>query len=129
MVLEETSQLCCYPEGCENSMAKGRFFAADVVGKKIDGTHVYAQATAGESSAVTSRRRKLEKIPWQDTDIVEIIQLFSTMDPEHARRKQWFFRVHKLCMSPMNKVYRIKWATLIDAVQIKSEWFKKFKED
>ena len=39
------------------------FFAADVVGKRPDGTHVYIQATAGQYSAVTARRRKLEKIP------------------------------------------------------------------
>jgi len=46
------------------------FFASDVVGKKPDGSHVYVQATAGQASAVSARRKKLEKIPWHPSDTI-----------------------------------------------------------
>ena len=44
---------------------KQDMFASDVIGKKDDGTMVFIQATAGQYSAVSTRRKKLEKIPWQ----------------------------------------------------------------
>ncbi len=96
-------------------------FGADVVGKKKDGSHVYVQATAGQASAVTARRRKLEKIPWHKTDVVELVQLVNTEDPANARRKLYFFRVH---------VYDKKeWSTLDVAVPVPREWFKKYQEE
>lgn len=96
------------------------FFGSDLVGKKADGTHIYVQVTAGEYSAVTARRRKLEKIPWHESDTVQILQLIQRKNPANARRKNWFFRVH---------VYQKgKWITLDEAIEIKKEWFKKINE-
>ena len=95
------------------------FFGCDVVGKKPDGTHIYIQATAGQDSAVTARRRKLEKIPWHETDTIEILQLVQTENPANARRKLWFFRVHN---------YDGEWHTKDEAISIPKVWFKKWKE-
>ena len=95
------------------------FFGSDVVGKKADGRHVYIQVTAGQHSAVTTRRRKLEEIPWHYTDTIELLQLIQTIDPSNARRKHWFFRVHYYD--------GVLWDTKDDAVQIPREWFKAWK--
>ena len=94
-------------------------FASDVIGKKADGHCVYIQATAGQRSAVTARRRKLEKIPWRPSDIVQVVQLVQTENPANARRKLFFFRVHNYSFG--------KWKTFEDAVPIPREWFKAFK--
>jgi len=99
------------------------FFAADVVGKKEDGSHIYIQTTAGQHSAVTARRRKLEKIPWHSTDTVELLQLIQTIDPANARRKLWFFRVH--WFETFSKI----WMTKDEAVPVPKEWFKAWKEE
>jgi hypothetical protein len=40
-------------------------FAADCIGKRADGSGVFIQVTAGQASAVSSRRKKLEKIPYR----------------------------------------------------------------
>ena len=50
-------------------------FASDIVGKQPDGSHVYAQVTAGQSEAVRTRRRKLDAIPWHESDTVLLLQL------------------------------------------------------
>lgn len=95
-------------------------FAADIVGKHLDGSHVYLQVTAGQSSAVTTRRRKLEKIPWHTSDTVELLQLVQTEDPANAKRKLWFFRVHEY--DPMKG-----WSTQNEAFPIPKEWFRSYE--
>lgn len=102
------------------------FFAADVVGKRADGTHVYIQATAGEHAAVTARRRKLEAVPWHVTDVVQLVQLRQTEDPANARRKKWFFRVHEYCFNGLDSR---EWITHDDAVDVPREWFKAWKPE
>ena len=102
------------------------FFAADVVGKMPDGSHVYVQTTAGQYSAVTSRRRKLEKIPWHYSDKVLICQLIQTEDPANSRRKLWFFRIHSLNQRGLKSN---EWETLPDAYAIPKEWFKAYKSE
>ena len=104
------------------------FFASDIIGKKADGSHVYIQATAGQNSAVTARRRKLEKIPWHESDTVELVQLIQTEDPANARRKLWFFRVHYYHKLIEPDPIRRKWKTKDEAVPIPKKWFKKYKE-
>lgn len=101
------------------------FFGADVVGKRADGSHVYVQATAGQDSAVTARRRKLEAIPWHSTDSVYLVQLRQTEDPANARRKLWFFRVHEYVLMDDWR----DWVTHETAVSVKREWFTAAKED
>ena len=101
------------------------FFGADVVGKTASGQHVYLQVTAGQSSAVTARRRKLEAIPWHKTDTVELLQLIQTEDPANARRKLWWFRVHRFA-APAGGA-RV-WETDEEAVRVPREWFRARKD-
>ena len=70
------------------------FFASDVVGKRKDGSHIYAQVTAGKNETVRRRRRKLDAFPWHTSDTVLLLQFVETPDPANARRKLFFFRVH-----------------------------------
>jgi len=104
------------------------FFGSDVVGKREDGTHVYAQATAGKSQAVTARRRKLEAIPWLfDSDIVLLLQLLEDLDPANRRRKIWHFRVHQYDYWIGTNIDR-EWNTWDEAFRVPKEWFKAWKE-
>lgn len=100
------------------------FFAADVVGKRADGSHVYVQVTAGGASAVTARRRKLEVIPWHATDKVQLLQLIQTEDPANGKRKLWFFRVHIYAGDVLSGVRLRHWTTMVQAVPVPREWFK-----
>lgn len=94
-------------------------FGSDVVGKNKKHTY-YVQVTAGQDSAVTARRRKLEAIPWLPSDVVELLQLRQTEDPANARRKLWFFRVHRYDFRTS------QWSTLEQAVPVPRLWFKKY---
>lgn len=117
---------------------KQDFFGCDVIGKRADGVHVYVQVTAGQHSAVTARRRKLEDIPWHKTDIVHLLQLVQTEDPANARRKLWFFRLHMyvpdscFCEDryPLQDFLLGKkrvWKTEENAIPVPREWFKAYK--
>jgi hypothetical protein len=109
--------------------AKVDFFASDVVGKRPNGTHVYLQVTAGQDSAVTARRRKLEAIPWHPTDTVQLLQLVQTPDPANGRRTLWFFRVHEYGSKWLKtNIKTITWRTYSQAVPVPRVWFKAFKE-
>lgn len=96
------------------------FWAADVVGKRPDGSHVYAQATAGGSEALRRRRRKLERVPWHGSDFVMVLQLTETQDPANRRRKQWWFRVH--VYEHRGKV----WQNVV-AHRVDKGWFRAWK--
>lgn len=100
-------------------------FASDVIGKKADGRMVFIQATAGQNSAVTARRRKLEKIPWHYDDLILICQLVQEKDPDNKRRKNWYFRIHRFhpFLSGGSR-----WSTYDFDTPIKKEWFKAYKE-
>jgi len=110
------------------------FFCSDIVGKKADGSHVYIQVTAGEYEAVRQRKRKLESIPWHDSDTVLLLQLIQEPDPVNAKRKLWFFRVHRyyhhaltVSATTTAKISPF-WQTDEKAVEIPKEWFKARKE-
>jgi hypothetical protein len=126
------------------------FFASDVVAKRIDGSHVYVQVTAGQASAVSSRRKKLEKIPWHPSDTVELVQLVQNPDPANARKTLWFFRCHVYKLEPYwredveiplkngevfkdviiyHKEGRRVWHTLETAVPVPATWFRAWKEE
>lgn len=95
----------------------------DVIGFNGDGD-VIIQVTAGQDSAVTARRRKLEKIMWRSFDRVLLLQLVQTEDPGAGRKKLWWFRVHEyrlIIKSPR------EWITHEAAVPIPREWFKAYK--
>lgn len=96
-------------------------FSSDVIGKKRNGSMVFIQATAGGNQAVSVRRKKLEKIPWQETDYVYVLQLIQTEDPANARKKLWFFRQYYYHQ------YSNEWIQLTDAITVPKEWFKAYK--
>jgi hypothetical protein len=104
------------------------FFASDVVGKRADGVHVYVQVTAGQASAVSTRRKKLEKIPWHPSDVVELVQLIQAPDPTNARKTQYFFRVHTFAEHTSPDGWKRQWKTLETAIPVPREWFKCFRE-
>jgi hypothetical protein len=104
------------------------FFASDVMGKMADGTMVFAQVTAGQSEALRTRRRKLEKVPWQLSDRVMVLQLTSTPDPANNRKTLWFFRVHDL-LRVMSEPYRTTWEVDETACLVPAEWFKAYKPE
>lgn len=97
------------------------FFACDIMGKRENGSMVWAQVTAGGPEALRVRRRKLEKIPWHSSDAVIVLQLTSTPNPANARSKLWFFRVHRYLA--LNT-----WVVDVEAAPVKREWFKAWKE-
>ena len=109
-----------------NKFQRQDLFASDVIGKRWDGTMVYLQATAGQDSAVTARRRKLEKIPWHYDDLVLICRLIQEQDPDNKRKKNWFFRVHRF--HPMLSGKK-RWSTYETDTPVPREWFRAFKEE
>lgn len=66
-------------------------FSSDVLGKRPDGSLVAIQVTAGQSQAVTARKRKLEKEIWHTNDTVQLLQLY--WEQGKSNRKNWFFKV------------------------------------
>ncbi len=97
------------------------FWACDVMGKDKRGHSYFAQVTAGQVEAVRIRRRKLEKIPWNICESVFVLQLVETIDPANARKKLFFFRVHRL--DSVNMI----WSVDDRAPSIPRAWFKKLK--
>jgi len=81
---------CVMTRRCfRTQFAKVDFFGADVVGKMPDGSHVYAQVTTGGKQAMSARRKKLEAVPWNGTDVVLLLQLVSTPGPRGSKLL-WF---------------------------------------
>lgn len=71
------------------------FFAADVVGKKADGSHVYVQATTGKAAAVSQRKKKLEAVPWHETDVVQLVQMVENPRTLKSRKKSFAFKIYE----------------------------------
>ena len=103
------------------------FWACDVMGKAINGYSYFAQVTAGQTEAVRTRRRKLEKIPWNRFEFVFVLQLVETIDPANALRKKFYFRVHRLNIQG-NKPIQFTWSVDNEACPVPREWFKKLRE-
>jgi len=93
------------------------FFGADVVGKKPDGSHVYIQVTSGQAPAVSQRKRKLEKVPWHETDTVVLAQYVSTRSEIDLRRYARTFHLWELKNG--------EWMKLED-VLVPTEWTKPY---
>ena len=111
--------------------AKVDFFAADVIGKMVDGANVYAQATAGQDECVRLRRRKLEKVPWHTDERVLVLQLVERQSPVNARSKEWFFRVHEYSGAFRSNDERVKrdWMDVCEAIPVPREWFKAWRDE
>ena len=61
-----------------------------------------------------------KKIPWQKSDIVQVVQLIQTENPANSRRKLWFFRIHEYVLDEITR----SWETYENAEPIPKEWFK-----
>lgn len=83
-------------------------FASDVLGRKPDGTLCAIQVTAGQASAVSARKRKLEREVWHSSDIVLLLQLY--WEKGKGNKKDWFFKV---------------WEYTCDNLSDKRAWFHK----
>lgn len=99
-------------------------FSCDVLGKRADGSLVALQVTAGQSQAVSERRKKLGREIWHISDTVQLLQLVSTDNPGKGARKLWFFRIHIYSILGNKRC----WITDPDAVPVPREWFKKWKD-
>lgn len=100
-------------------------FGADVLGLTADGPTgegmlIAIQATAGQDSAVTARRRKLEVFPWPARALVLVAQLRSYPDPASRQRLSYAFRVHEWDGRT--------WSVWGDAEPVPRSWFKATKE-
>jgi len=107
--------------------AKVDFYCADIIGKHADGSCVYAQLTAGGNPALRIRRRKLETVPWHESEEVMVLQLTFMPDPANMRRKLWFFRVHRFHPGYVRVCDR--WTVDDEAAPVPKEWFKAWKDD
>ena len=95
-------------------------FGCDVLGLRENGDLIGIQATSGENSAVTARRRKLEAHPWAASALVLVVQLRKLPDPANARRLQHFFRVHEYALVGGRRA----WGVWNEAPAVPREWFK-----
>lgn len=70
------------------------FFGADVIGKLPEETVYIQVTTAKRSKEIMLRKRKLEKIPWVETDYVYLFQCVERRDVLNPRRLNHYFRVY-----------------------------------
>ncbi len=88
---------------------------------------MYLQVTAGSTDKVRDRMRKLEMIPWHESDTVQIIRLVQTDNPGTGSRQLWFFRVHEWKLVPVSNINEMYWLTHEKAVPVPTRWFKAWK--
>ena len=91
----------------------------DVIGKRASGVWVCIQATIGSMAKVRERQKKIEKIAWHSTDIVQILQL---RFEQKGRSKSWYFNVFDY-----SQFSRRKWLTHI--VEVPQQWFLAYKRE
>ena len=89
--------------------AKVDFYSSDVIGKRRDGSCVYAQATAGGSECARTRRRKLEAVPWHPSERVLLLQLVERPPLPGERGKAWAFMVHEYYADDLALPYDRTW--------------------
>jgi len=99
------------------------FWGSDVMGKTEVGINYFAQVTAGQVEAVRTRRRKLEKIPWNCLERVLLLQLVVQPNPANARKQDYYFRVHRL------DTQNLIWSVDDEACPVPRAWFVKLKEE
>ena len=98
-------------------------FASDVIGKDKNGEMVFCQVTTGKKEAVRQRKKKMEAIQWQETDIILLFQ----MDFEQKEKsKEWFFKVFEYILIGYGLSWKREW-TDRPTIHIEKEWFKAYK--
>lgn len=70
-------------------------FACDIMAKS-KGSTFFVQVTTGGYEAVRTRKKKLETIPWLESDVVYVFQLVDT-GTRMGRSKVWVFNRLQLC--------------------------------
>lgn len=105
---------------------KQDFFAADVIGLWANGEKLWVQVTAGQTAAVLTRRRKLERYPWHKSDCVVVWQLVERQDVANPRRKAWMFRVWEYELQSDGSR---KWTDQRAPITVPHNWFKAYKND
>ena len=97
-------------------------FASDVIMKEKNGRVTYIQVTTGQNSAVNTRKKKMEDIPWTKDETVLLIQMKERKDPINERRKEFIFKIweYKLNNNKRN------WKVWPEAIIIPREWFKSY---
>ena len=95
-------------------------FYADVMAKNEQGQMIWIQTTAGGNQACFSRRKKLETIPWQETDQVFVTQL---RKERKGNKFVYYFRVYEFAESDEDGEGRIWW-TWNELVEVPRSWFK-----
>ena len=97
-------------------------FAADVIGKRKDGSLVAIQATCGDSANVAHRRRKMEAVPWSLTDTVLIAEMRKKHElGNRAHPLRRYFRLHQWRHGHGD------WKVLSDVVEIPKVWQRAWK--
>lgn len=118
--------------------AKVDFWGSDVMGMRKGGTKVFAQVTCGGNTALSVRRKKLEKYPWHPTDTVIVLQMVERQDVADQRKTAWFFRVHRLEQYfhqykpvELNQITapEREWSSTQDVIPISPHWFKAMKNE
>ena len=100
--------------------ARVDFFASDVMGKREDGSMVWAQVTKAKSTAnVRPRRRKLERVPWSNLDLVLLLHMRTD---DSTRPHRHHFRVHRL-VATLPEQPGI-WTVDDELMDIPRAWFK-----
>ena len=91
------------------------FFGSDIMGMREDGTKVFIQATAGQDSAISTRRKKLEKYTWHDTDTISLAAL---RKEKEGRSYRYYYKIQ----------FYVKgvW-TVAENIEVPREWFKKYE--
>ena len=99
-------------------------FRADVMAKhKGLKFTAYTQVTTGQShQALRERRRRLEEMPWMETDLVFLFEWRETQDPVNRANLLYFFRVEEYAKLPGQ--FKRSWQVWPKAVEVPREWLK-----
>lgn len=101
--------------------AKVDFFACDTIGVEESGKRHWIQVTAGQTAAVLTRRKKIEKHPWHVSDTVAVWQLTFRVSIINSRQKEWFFKVWDFQVQPDGTR---AWVVLDSPIEVPKRWFK-----
>ena len=103
----------------KTKFAKVDFWASDVMGMNKFGEKYFIQVTAGQDSAVSQRRKKLEKYSWHELDTVMVAAL---RKEKVGRSYKYHFILHEY-----NATTKV-WENNKSQITVPREWFKKYQE-